>query len=50
MPVRRWLPHAFATDGRLCTEVAVYNAAAGKWVHNAAGLTRGLRACASVHA
>ena len=44
------LPHMFASNGWLCTEVAVYNATAGKWVYNAAGLTHGLRACAAVHA
>jgi hypothetical protein len=44
------LPHTFASNGWLCTEVAVYNAAAGKWVYNAAGLPHGLRACAVVHA
>jgi hypothetical protein len=44
------LPHVFASNGWLCTEVAVYNPSAGKWVYNAAGLTRGLRACAAVHA
>jgi hypothetical protein len=43
------LPHTFSARLWLCTEVAVYNSAAGKWVYNAAGLPAGLRACVSVH-
>jgi hypothetical protein len=44
------LPHTFAANGWLCTEIAVYNAAGGQWGSNAAGLPQGLRACAAVHA
>jgi hypothetical protein len=43
------LPHTFRSNGWLCTEVAVYNSAQKEWVYNAAGLTRGSRACVSVH-
>jgi hypothetical protein len=42
------LPHTFASNVRLCTEVAVYNRTAHRWVYNAAGLPNGLRACVSV--
>lgn len=44
------LPHTFRSNVWLCTELAFYNSSAGKWVYNAAGLVRGLRACISVHA
>jgi hypothetical protein len=43
------LPHTFSTKLWLCTELAVYNSSAAKWVYNAAGLLAGLRACISVH-
>ena len=43
------LPHAFRSNVWLCSEVAVYNRARGRWVYNGAGLSHGLRACVSVH-
>jgi hypothetical protein len=43
------LPHTFASNIWLCTEVAVYNSSTMTWVYNAAGLPSGLRACASIH-
>ena len=43
------LPHRFNSNGWLCTEVSVFNSAAGRWVYNGAGLSHGLRACVSVH-
>jgi hypothetical protein len=42
------LPHAFRSNVWLCAEVAVHNAASHRWVYNAAGLPRGLRACVAV--
>jgi hypothetical protein len=43
------LPHTFGSNLWLCTELSIYNSSTGKWVFNAAGLTNGLRGCASVH-
>ncbi|MGZ4407790.1 MAG: hypothetical protein ACXVY6_03215 [Gaiellaceae bacterium] len=43
------LPHRFASDLWLCTEVAAYNAARRIWVYNGGGLSHGLRSCVSVH-
>jgi hypothetical protein len=43
------LPHTFRSNVWLCTEVAVYNELAQRWVYNGAGLAHGVRACASVH-
>jgi hypothetical protein len=44
------MPHTFPANGWLCTELAIYNTAAHRWVYNAAGLPHGLRACVTVHA
>lgn len=42
-------PHTFRANVWLCTELAFYNTSTHRWVYNAGGLPRGLRACVSVH-